>query len=84
MALKIVGRSPRIAVTETRKPAMVSREIAMECDLCHKKCFGVIPYDPTPQQRLQVMRDAMNEHRRVCAVGVPEQQRVYSIWYPRA
>lgn len=85
MALKVVGATHRhLRVTEYAQSPMAAREIAMECETCGKRCYGVIPFNPTPAQRQAVMRAAMEEHRLLCKVGSPDDRRVYRLLYPRA
>lgn len=88
MALKITGRTPtarreRLTVTQRGSAPSEAREIAMQCDLCQKRCYAMLPFQPTREQRLELMRAAMEEHRRLCPVGAPESRRTYTLLYAR-
>lgn len=85
MPLKVTGRTPtRMRVTESSQAPSAAREIAMQCGSCGKRCYAMLPHAPTPEERMAMMRAAMEEHRRVCPVGAPEDGRTYRIFYPRA
>lgn len=70
-------------IGEYRDNPMDAREIAMRCPDCRKLCYGTLPYRPTANQRLLIMRAAMDEHRRVCMKAPPEAGRTFELWYPR-
>jgi hypothetical protein len=82
MALKIVGRSPR--VSEHRIGAADAKHATMQCSACKKNCFVTFPFGGTVEARQAVMRAALDEHRRVCTAGRAEDRRTYEIQYGRA
>lgn len=82
MALKIIGRSPR--VSERRVGATAAKHATMQCSACKKNCFVTFPNGGSPEQRQAVMKAALDEHRRVCTVGRAEDRRTYGIEYGRA
>jgi len=63
---------------------MDAKGVTLRCDAC-EKTFGVVfPYQHTVEIRQRLIREASDEHRRVCTKGDAEQRRAYNIWYPRA
>lgn len=72
-----------MSIGESVAPAMESREVALQCDACGKRAYGQMPYRPTAEQRLAVIRAAMDEHRRVCSGAPPEAVRKFEIIYQR-
>lgn len=81
--LKILGRTPTV-LRESRQAPGAAREIQFTCGLCKKNAYAMLPYAPTSGQRQQIIKAALDEHRRVCTAAPPEVQRTYEIWYPRA
>ncbi len=70
-------------ISETRYGPGEAKEAALRCDLCGKMAVVVFPYKPTKLQRLQTMKAALDEHRKICTAAPPEVERKYEIWYPR-
>lgn len=83
MTLKIVGRGPRLSVSESRVGAGESKHATMKCSACGKHCFVTFPYYHSAQQRQAIMRAALDEHRQVCTVGRAEDYRTFQIEYGR-
>jgi hypothetical protein len=84
MALKIVGRSPRVSVSERRESPVDALHKTMKCSACGKLCFVTFPYYVTAQKRSETMKAALDEHRKVCTAGSAEDKRTYEILYRRA
>lgn len=84
MALKIVGRSPRMGISTRSQGPSQAKQMAMKCDACGKLAYVVFRYGITAQERMAGVRDALEEHRKVCSAGAPEDRRTYELWYPRA
>jgi len=72
-----------VRVNEDKQSPFEAKEIAFKCDQCHKMGIAVFPYKPTAVERLRVIKEALDEHRKVCTVQNAEIQREYEIWYPR-
>jgi threonine synthase len=53
------------------------------CDRCNGTTHISIAWDATAAERSATMKAALDEHRFVCPVGLPEEMRVYKIEYPR-
>lgn len=53
------------------------------CESCQGMSYVEIPWDATPVQRSLLMKDAVDAHRYICPIGMPEDSRVYRIHYPR-
>lgn len=53
------------------------------CDSCLGMSYVEIPWDATPLDRSTLMKAAVDEHRFICPVGLPEDARIYRIHYPR-
>jgi hypothetical protein len=83
VALKIIGRTPRLSVAESRIGAGEAKHATMRCSACLKNCFVSFPFEPTKLQRQQIMKAALDEHRRVCTVGQAEDYRSFHIEYGR-
>jgi hypothetical protein len=69
-------------VSENRAAPWDAKEIRL---LCPHGCtvHVMLPYKPTALARQTVIRDAIDEHRRVCPGAPSDDGRVYSIDYPR-
>jgi len=70
-------------VSENREGPSTAKEVAMKCPDCHKLAIVVFPYKPTMEERHKVMKEALDEHRKICTAAPPEKERIYQIWYPR-
>ena len=87
MALKIVGRSSgRERASFSSDPTTVekSREAMTKCSACGKMCFVTFPFYLTALKRQQILKAALDEHRKVCTVGDAAMARSYEIIRPRA
>lgn len=84
MALKIVGRGPRMSFHQSKATPQTAKGARLKCDGCQKTISVMFPYGCTVLGRQQLIRDACDEHRRIaCTAGVVEDGRKYEIWYPR-
>jgi hypothetical protein len=83
MALKIVGRRPRATYAERNVASADAKHATMQCDRCKKRCFVTFPLGGSREARQAVMREALNEHRRVCTAGPAELERKYEILFSR-
>jgi len=70
-------------ISENREGPLTAKEVALKCPDCQKIAVIVFPYKPTSQQRFEMMKAALDEHRRICPAAPPEKERKYEIWYPR-
>jgi hypothetical protein len=70
-------------INEDRESYQTAKEVAIKCPECHKMAIIVFPYKPTAQQRIEMMKAALDEHRKICTAAPPEIERKYEIWYPR-
>lgn len=70
-------------ISEDKYNPFEAKQMAMKCDACGKLAFVDFPYKPTAWQRMQIVKAALDEHRKVCAVANSEIQRTYELWYPR-
>lgn len=84
MALKIVGGRPRMSFASDPVKVEHAKEAMARCSACGKMCFVSFPYYMTMLNRQQVMKAALDEHRKVCTAGTAEQARSYEIIRPRA
>lgn len=54
------------------------------CPHCKSSVYVVLPYKPGAWTRQGLIREAIDEHRRVCTAADIMQGFVYDIEYPRA
>ena len=71
-------------ISEDRESYLTAKEAALKCPDCGKMAIVVFPFKPTAQQRIELFKAALDEHRTVCPAAPPEKERVYTIWYPRS
>lgn len=69
-------------VSETSQ-GPTSKRARFTCEACKGTAYVEIPWDATAQIRSSLMKEAVDEHRYVCPVGLPEDMRTYRIHYPR-
>lgn len=60
-----------------------SMEARFTCDSCKESTIVRIPWNATALKRSQMMKEALDIHRKICRVGFPEDMRTYRIHYPR-
>jgi tRNA G26 N,N-dimethylase Trm1 len=84
MALKIVGRSSRLSYSSDPVKVEHAREAMTKCSACGKMCFVTFPYYLTALKRQQIIKKALDEHRKVCTAGDATMARSYEIIRPRA
>ena len=70
-------------ISETRESPLIAKTIRLICPHCNGTCFPDLPYKPTAEQRQQAIRNAIEEHRKICTAAPVEAERVYEITYPR-
>jgi hypothetical protein len=58
-------------------------EARFTCDACHESTIVYIAWNATAFKRSLKMKEALDLHRKICPVGLPEDMRVYQIHYPR-
>jgi hypothetical protein len=84
MALKIVGRGPRMSFHQSKASPQKAKGASLKCEGCNKTINVLFPYGCGHWDRQKVIRDAVDEHRRIgCTAGVVEDGRKFNIWYPR-
>jgi hypothetical protein len=85
MALKIVGRTPRMQISERRQTAREAKGVTMRCDGCDRDFGVVFPYGATALKRQRLMKAAADEHRKIgCVKGTTDEGRVFRIDRPRS
>lgn len=70
-------------ISENRERPWLAKEIRLMCPHCQSFCFVSLPWDVTPLGRQIIMRDAIEEHRKICEKAPAESGRVYRVDYPR-
>lgn len=70
-------------VSENRETIQEAKEVAFICNLCGKMAIAIFPYKPTLQERFHVMKEALDEHRKICTITNSEVKRIYVIERPR-
>ena len=75
---------PYSSYSEARDPAMLAKEVRLVCPHCKSSVYVPIPYKPGAWTRQGLIREAIDEHRRVCTAADMMQGFVYDIEYPRA
>jgi hypothetical protein len=75
---------PWSPISEARESPATAKEIRLMCPHCNHSVFVYLPYKPGAWTRQGLVRDAINEHRRVCTVADATDGYVYDIAYPRA
>jgi hypothetical protein len=75
---------PYSSYSEARDPAMKAKEIRLMCPHCKNFVYIVLPYKPGAWTRQGLIREAIDDHRRVCTSADIMQGFVYGIEYPRA
>lgn len=84
MALKIVGRGPRMSFHQSTATPQTAKGVRLKCEACDKTISVMFPSNCTALERQQLIKDAADEHRRIgCTAGVVEDGRKFDIWYPR-
>jgi hypothetical protein len=58
-------------------------EARFTCDACKTSTIVRIRRDATWKGRQLRMKEALDLHRLICTVGLPEDMRTYYIHYPR-
>jgi tRNA G26 N,N-dimethylase Trm1 len=84
MALKIVGGRPRMSFASDPVKVEHAKEAMARCHACGKMCFVTFPYYMTMLNRQQIIKAALDEHRKVCTAGPTDMHRTYEIVRPRA
>lgn len=74
---------PWSPISEARESPATANEVQL---MCPHGCVVTVylPYKPEAWTRQGLIREAINEHRRVCTVGEASEGYVYDIQYPRA
>lgn len=76
----VIAKGFRVAETSQGPRSMQAR---FTCESCNGNAYVSIPWDATPHDRSVLMKAAVDEHRYLCPVGLPEDARTYRIHYPR-
>lgn len=58
-------------------------EVRLLCPHCHGTLYVTLAWPYTNERRQRAIKEAVDEHRRLCAKAPPEAKRVYQIDYPR-
>ena len=74
--------APR-SISETRQTLAEAKQIRLLCPHCSKPVYASFEYPFTAERRQRVIKEAIDEHRKLCPKAPPEAQRVYRIDYPR-
>jgi len=72
-----------LRVSEPRQGPGEALHATARCLTCGKQAFVTFAWGITAAQRQEGLRAALNEHRKLCPVGHPEDFRSYVITYPR-
>lgn len=72
-----------IKVHEGAQGPSKALEARFTCHTCKKTATVRIPWGATALKRSTLMKAAVDEHRFLCTVGLPEDSRIYDINYPR-
>ena len=84
MALKIVGRKPRMSFAQSTATPQTAKGARLKCDACEKTISVMFPSNCPAWDRQRLLSEACDEHRRIgCTAGVAEDGRKFDIWYPR-
>jgi hypothetical protein len=75
---------PWSPISEARESPATAKEIRLLCPHCKNSVYVVLPYKPGAWTRQGLIREAIDEHRRVCTTADIMQGFVYDIEYPRA
>jgi hypothetical protein len=75
---------PWSPISEARESPATAKEIRLMCPHCKGFVNVYLPYKPGAWTRQGLIREAIDEHRRVCTVGDAVEGYVYDIQYPRA
>lgn len=70
--------------SEAREIAAVAKQVRLQCPHCHGQVFVTMPHKPPAVKRQKLIREAIDEHRRVCTAADILDGFVYDIQYPRA
>ena len=72
------------SIGETRQQATVAKQVRLLCPHCSASVYVDVPVGCTSLTRQEKIKDAVDEHRRLCASVESENEVVYRIDYPRA
>ena len=75
---------PWSSYSEAREFAALAKQVRLLCPHCQGQVFVTMPHKPPQLKRQKLIREAIDEHRRVCTVAEITDGFVYSIEYPRA
>ena len=78
----VAQKVPRLAVRESSQ-GPTAMEAKFTCDSCRGETIVKIRWNATAQERSSKMKEALDLHRMICPVGLPEDMRTYRIHYPR-
>jgi len=78
------GAMPYSPYSEARESAATAKEVILICPHCSNAVVVYLPTKPGAWTRQGVIREAVEEHRRVCTVADTTDTYVYDIQYPRA
>lgn len=84
MALKIIGRKPRMSFAQSTAAPVKAKGARLVCEACGKSISVMFPTNCPAWDRARLLSDAAGEHRRIgCTAGAVEDGRKFDIWYPR-
>ena len=75
---------PWSPITEARESPASAKEFRLMCPHCLNSLYVYLPYKPGAWTRQGLIREAIDEHRRVCTKADMTNSYVYDIQYPRA
>lgn len=72
------------SISETREAPAVAKEVKLLCPHCSASVFVSVPYGSTSLARQEFIKEAVEEHRRLCPSLESSNEVVYRIDYPRS
>jgi hypothetical protein len=72
------------SITEERQTAAKAKQVRLLCPHCSASVFVDVPVGCTALVRQERIKDAVDEHRRLCPSLDSTGEVVYRIDYPRA
>jgi len=71
-------------ISETRDLAALAKEVRLLCPHCSASVYVSVPVGCTSLKRQELIKDGVDEHRRLCPSVESANEVVYRIDYPRA
>ncbi len=74
---------PWSPISEARESPYLAMQVRLQCPHCLGLVNVKLPYGWTDEVRMNLIRDGIDEHRRICTAADATEGRVYTIEYPR-